>query len=55
MGARAEVQEGTTLRSAARSHGVAIDSVCGERATGTHPGTCPNCGSEVRNVAVPRE
>jgi len=28
---------------------------CGERSTGAHPGTCPNCGSEVRNVAVPRE
>lgn len=33
MGARADVEEGTTLRTAARSLGVAIDSVCGERAT----------------------
>ena len=33
MGARAEVKEGTSLRSAARSIGVAIDSICGERAT----------------------
>ncbi|MFW5941676.1 MAG: ASKHA domain-containing protein [Chloroflexota bacterium] len=33
MGVRAKVPEGVSLRSAARSLGVAIDSVCGERAT----------------------
>ena len=33
MGARTEVAEGASLRSAARSIGVAIDSICGERAT----------------------
>ncbi len=33
MGARADVEEGVTLRAAARSVGVAIDSICGERAT----------------------
>lgn len=33
MGARVEVEDGTTLRTAARRVGVAIDSICGERAT----------------------
>lgn len=33
MGVRAQVEDGTTLRTAARNAGVAIDSICGERAT----------------------
>ena len=43
MGARADVEDGTTLRSAARSIGVAIDSICGERAT------CGKCKVIVQN------
>ncbi|HEC22730.1 MAG TPA: DUF4445 domain-containing protein [Chloroflexi bacterium] len=33
MGVRVDVEEGLTLRAAARQAGVAIDSICGERAT----------------------
>jgi uncharacterized 2Fe-2S/4Fe-4S cluster protein (DUF4445 family) len=33
MGVRAEVESGQTLREAARANSVAIDSICGERAT----------------------
>jgi uncharacterized 2Fe-2S/4Fe-4S cluster protein (DUF4445 family) len=33
MGVRAEAEDGQTLRDVARANGVAIDSICGERAT----------------------
>jgi uncharacterized 2Fe-2S/4Fe-4S cluster protein (DUF4445 family) len=33
MGVRAQVEDGTTLRTAARAAGVGIDSICGEKST----------------------
>lgn len=49
MGVRAEVEEGTTLRTAARDAGVAIDSICGERST------CGKCKVVVRRGDFAKE
>ncbi len=47
MGVRAEIEAGVSLRSAARAAGVAIDSICGERAT------CGKCKVIVREGDFP--
>ena len=52
MGARADVEEGTTLRTAARSLGVAIDSVCGERATCGKCKVIIQCGTFAKENVV---
>ncbi len=49
MGVRADVPDGETLRAAARAAGVAIDSICGERAT------CGRCRVIVQRGDYPRE
>jgi len=49
MGVRAEVEDGTSLRSAARDAGVAIDSICGERST------CGKCKVVVQRGTFAKE
>lgn len=49
MGVRAELEDGMSLRTAAREAGVAIDSICGERAT------CGKCKVIVREGEFPKE
>jgi uncharacterized 2Fe-2S/4Fe-4S cluster protein (DUF4445 family) len=49
MGVRATVQDGESLRAAARAAGVGIDSICGERAT------CGKCKVIVQQGKFPKE
>jgi uncharacterized 2Fe-2S/4Fe-4S cluster protein (DUF4445 family) len=49
MGVRAELEDDETLRTAARAAGVAIDSICGERAT------CGKCKVIIREGEFPKE
>jgi uncharacterized 2Fe-2S/4Fe-4S cluster protein (DUF4445 family) len=49
MGVRAELEDGMSLRTAARAAGVAIDSICGERAT------CGKCKVIIREGEFPKE
>ncbi len=49
MGVRAQVEEGTSLRTAARAAGVGIDSICGEKST------CGKCKIIVQRGEFPRD
>jgi len=49
MGVRAQVDDGTTLRTAARAAGVGIDSICGEKST------CGKCKVIVQRGDFPRD
>jgi uncharacterized 2Fe-2S/4Fe-4S cluster protein (DUF4445 family) len=49
MGVRTAVQDGDSLRAAARAAGVGIDSICGERAT------CGKCKVMVQVGSFPRD
>ena len=49
IGVRAQVEEGTTLRTAARNAGVGIDSICGERQT------CGKCKVLIQRGDFPKD